>query len=108
MTIEELIAVAHANAVAHGWWDEDREPGTILMLIVSELAEALEELRQGQTLQAIRYGPDGKPEGFPVELADAVIRLADFCGRYQLPLSAALRVKLAYNATRPYKHGKVL
>ncbi len=60
MTIEELIAVAHANAVAHGWWDEDREPGTILMLIVSELAEALEELRDGHPLQEIRFGPDGK------------------------------------------------
>lgn len=108
MTIEELIAVAHANAVAHGWWDEDREPGTILMLIVSELAEALEELRNDTHMQAIYYAADGKPEGFTVELADAVIRLADLCGRYQLPLPAALRVKLAYNRTRPYKHGKAL
>jgi len=99
---------AHMTAKRKGWWDEPSEPGTKLMLIVSELAEALEELRDGHTVQEIRFGPDGKPEGFTVELADAVIRLADFCGRYQLPLPAALRVKLAYNATRPYKHGKVL
>ena len=108
MTIEELIAVAHANAVAHGWWDEDREPGTILMLIVSELAEALEELRDGHPLQEIRFGPDGKPEGFTVELADAIIRIGDMCGGYNLPLARALLLKLKYNETRPYKHGKAL
>jgi len=28
-----------------GWWDSPREPGTILMLMVSELAEAMEEDR---------------------------------------------------------------
>lgn len=108
MTIEELIEEAHTNAIAHGWWDEEREAGTTLMLVVSELAEALEELRNGKAMPAIRFGPDGKPEGFTVELADAVIRLADLCGRYQLPLLSALRVKLAYNRTRPYKHGKAL
>ena len=108
MTIEELIAKAHSNAVAHGWWDEEREAGTTLMLIVSELAEALEELRNGENMQAIRFGPDGKPEGFTVELADAIIRIGDLCGGYNLPLARAITLKQAYNETRPYKHGKAL
>ena len=34
----------HANAVAHGWWDEPREDGTLIALIMSEAAEALESL----------------------------------------------------------------
>jgi len=99
---------AHMTAKRKGWWDEPSEPGTKLMLIVSELAEALEELRDGHRLQEIRFGPDGKPEGFTVELADAIIRIGDMCGGHNLPLARAITLKLAYNETRPYKHGKAL
>lgn len=49
-----------------------------------------------------------KPEGFVVELADAMIRIADLAylvgGRSELV--EALAVKHEYNATRPYKHGR--
>lgn len=44
----------YEGAVAKGFWDEQREPGTLLMLIVSELSEALEELRNGHGLNEAR------------------------------------------------------
>lgn len=47
-----------------------------------------------------------KPEGVAVELADAVIRIADLCGFMGIDLEAAIVEKMAYNETRPYKHGK--
>lgn len=47
-----------------------------------------------------------KPEGWAVELADAVIRIADLCGHEGIDLEAIIREKMEYNATRPYKHGK--
>lgn len=50
-------------------------------------------------------GPTEKPEGFIVELADAVIRIADLAGALGLDLEAAIRVKHVYNATRPQRHG---
>ena len=40
--LNELAAAVHENAVAHGWWEQERELPEILMLCVSELAEALE------------------------------------------------------------------
>lgn len=47
-----------------------------------------------------------KPEGAAVELADAVIRIADLCGHLGIDLDAVIEEKMAYNADRPYKHGK--
>ncbi len=41
-----------------------------------------------------------------VELADAVIRIADLCGHLGIDLEAAIDLKMAYNETRPFKHGK--
>ena len=48
--LNELAAAVHENAVAHGWWEEERGLPEILMLCVSELAEALEEYRSGRPL----------------------------------------------------------
>lgn len=41
-----------------------------------------------------------------VELADAVIRIADLCGHLGIDLDAVIAEKMAYNDGRPYKHGK--
>ena len=50
--------------------------------------------------------PEGKkPEGIPVELADCVIRIMDYCGKVGIDLEEAIRIKHEYNKTRPYKHG---
>ncbi|WNT44982.1 MazG-like nucleotide pyrophosphohydrolase [Arthrobacter phage AbbyDaisy] len=49
-----------------------------------------------------------KPEGFLVEAADAIIRLADltFLVDGSDKLIEAREIKHEYNATRPYKHGR--
>lgn len=123
LTITELVQQAHGNAVQHGFWDNPPEFGTSIALIHSELSEALEEvrvgnrIRPGQPTPAVYYSGGGynataptacakKPEGYAIELADAVIRIADLCGHMGIDLEAAICEKMEYNATRPYKHGK--
>jgi NTP pyrophosphatase (non-canonical NTP hydrolase) len=41
----------------------------------------------------------------PIEIADLVIRVADFCRANGIDLAAAVRYKMAYNETRPHRHG---
>lgn len=104
-TIDGLVTEAHGTAVKKGWYDAERQAPELLCLVHSELSEALEEYRAHRGEREVYFGPTGKPEGFPIELADAVIRIADMCGAFDIDLAAAIQTKLEYNATRPHRHG---
>lgn len=119
--LNELAKEIHANAVAHGWWDEKRSFGDIVALCHSELSEALEEYRAKKPLAYCKseytengmYGinkPDDwsyedKPEGIAVEMIDCIIRILDWCGKEGVDVDKLLYAKHEYNRTRPYRHG---
>jgi NTP pyrophosphatase (non-canonical NTP hydrolase) len=96
-------AEIYGMAKQKGWHDDPRSDLEVHMLIVSEVAEATEAVRNG----ALHFYMDGaKPEGQAVELADAIIRILDFAGSKAWDIGGIIEKKIAYNATRPYKHGK--
>jgi NTP pyrophosphatase (non-canonical NTP hydrolase) len=107
MTLNELQDTSYRISKEHGFYDAPQTVGDRLMLMVSELAEALEEFRCGHGISEIYYNQEkpGKPEGIPIELADAVIRIGDFCGAYGIDLENAVVLKTRFNETRSYRHG---
>lgn len=114
--LRELQTDVHDLAREKGWWDgyERDDQGRLklttdqviskIALIHAELSEAVEEARKSN-YHGMYLGEGGKPEGFVVELADAVIRTLDLCGALGLDLEGAIAAKHEFNKTRPVRHG---
>ena len=94
-------------AVRKGWLDLDkpREPLHLLMLVVTELAEAAEAFRTGNP-PCERPGME-RFSHVEEEIADAVIRLFQMAGEFGWDLEAAISAKMEFNETRPHMHGKL-
>lgn len=100
-----MVQEAYHAADEKGWHDTNRTFSECVLLIHCELSEAVEAHRDmDRTTDEIWLDGD-KPEGVPIELADVLIRIADLCGEYGIDLEGAVKQKMAYNKTRPYRHG---
>lgn len=104
MVANSLKHTCHGAAFKSGWWQDNEgrdirdNPLTFsnkLMLTVSELAEAMEADRKNLMDDKLPHRP-----GREVELADAIIRLFDLAGGYDLDIAGAIADKLEYNAKR--------
>ncbi len=94
-SLNELSQLCHKIAVEKGFWEGERNRGEALMLIVTELAEAMEAYRLKDE------------ENFREEIADSFIRLLDLCGGLSINIEEEIYKKSLKNKNRPYKHGKI-
>lgn len=109
--LNDLATLCYDIAEANGWHDTPREFGTVLMLVVTEVAEAMEAWRNGDDDSVVSkefITDDGKPEGVPSEMADILIRVLHICAIYGIDIREAMKQKMAYNAGRSYRHGNKL
>lgn len=127
MKIKEISQEIHQNNIQKGFWNggkEQKNVGEVLMLVVSELSEALEADRKdrrsvcGSFTKAVGnaslYSDEWKQafeehvkDTFEDEIADAVIRLFDLCEGFGIDLEWHILKKHHYNcAHRAHKHGK--
>lgn len=97
MEIVDLVTLCYNRALKAGWWDtpEMANIPTKLCLIHSEISEAMEGHRKNLKDSHLPSRPS-----IEVELADAVIRIADLAGRLELDLEGAILDKLDYNDKR--------
>lgn len=119
------VQACYQNSINHGFWRGAEELaeflgdaeapvdlsvtldelviGQKLLLMHSEISEALEALR----------APIKQDQHLPtrislhVELADIVIRIMDLSGKLNVPLGEIIVEKMAFNKSRPHKHGKL-
>ena len=104
--LNELAEKVVIGTREKGFWEKpEQQDSEKLMLMVSELSEAMEEIRAGHDRNEVYYSETGKPEGLPIELADCLIRILDYCGQWDIDIDMAVAEKMAYNKNRPYKHG---
>lgn len=102
LDLDQLALSVHQANEAKGFWETDRPPGETLMLVVSELYEAL-EVAETRTpfapsdwfsyVQSFEERDDWTgffryfvKDTVPCELADVVIRILDMAGRYGIPI----------------------
>jgi NTP pyrophosphatase (non-canonical NTP hydrolase) len=84
------------------WWKDlntgkpiKRNIGELLMLVVSELAEAMEGDRKNLMDSHLPHR-----KMFDVELVDCLIRIFDTCSALEIPVGEILVEKLEYNEKR--------
>lgn len=105
LSIAEWCAAVAANNQAHGFWSDGDRPAELAMLVVTEVAEYVEALRDGHGPGDWHVTDKGKPDGPAAELADVVIRCFDMAARYGIDLESVLAAKHAYNVSRAFQHG---
>ncbi|MCS4509167.1 hypothetical protein [Xylophilus ampelinus] len=103
---EILQQQCHGASKDAGWWVDPRTGQPVhsnpmcfaqkLCLVHSELSEAMEGDRKALLDDKLPHR-----EMREVELADAVIRIFDLAGAYNINLGGAIAEKMAYNAQRP-------
>lgn len=110
-TTEQAVAdalntlMADTHQANRHWWKDPATGETLLseplmvptklMLLVSELAEAMEGHRRDQMDDKLPHRP-----AFEVEMADALIRLLDLAGAMGIDLGGAYVDKMIYNSRR--------
>ena len=101
--LDDLAQEIHDIAIEKGFWPEEPDDIFIakqLMMIVSEVTEAMEAIRKDKGEQEITD-----------EFADIIIRTLDLyagvvgAGYSKLSLDNSLREKMEFNKSRPHKHG---
>lgn len=127
--VRTLQGLCHDNSVKHGFWDEgprqmikggrtgDQEVivpmypwnfGEKISLMHTELSEALEKHRntigKGLPEEPDEHCPNHS--GIEIEFADAIIRIFDTAEKMGYDMGKAVLAKMAFNAGRPFKHGK--
>lgn len=120
MNIKEIQKQINDNAEVKGFWDKGIELEKKLLLVVSEVVEAMEADRSDKYCEVnmdvvngwvsdenfVKHYKEQVKDTFEDEIAGATIRLFDLAYKMGFDLEKHIEAAHRYNTTRPYKHGK--
>lgn len=117
ITFRDMQAEAGRISKKSGFWEEwDKLKAAGFGWAADIIKIALGTSEASEQLECVRDNPDphhfwyrekdGKPEGYKFELADKVIRAMDEAEYHGIDLQSAIIEKMAFNDTRPHKHGR--
>tara|TARA_B100000768_G_scaffold181122_1_gene202952 strand:- start:2239 stop:2619 length:381 start_codon:yes stop_codon:yes gene_type:complete len=120
MDLTEFSEKIHEGNKEKGFYNgEKKQLGTMLMLVVSELGEALEadrhslkaDLNYYENILSTKHDfqiafKEAIKDTVEDEIADSIIRLLDMCGYFHIDIQKHIDLKLKYNKNRGYRHGK--
>lgn len=106
------------NGLAHAIWNVARLKGfrrgvgdvelsTFVANLHGEVSELWEAYRRDKLFEQCDKATSEPLTCAEEEIADILIRTLDMAADLGVDVDKAVRVKLAYNLTRPHKHGKV-
>lgn len=100
--INELRDLCYSESFKAGWHTDletgkllNRNKGEMIALIHSEISEAMEGERKNLKDDHLPSRPMVE-----VEMADAIIRIMDYCGRWNYDIGGAIMDKIHYNRNR--------
>lgn len=110
-TLYDWSVLIYEWAETKGWNEKaaTRTEGEWAALVHTEISEAFEEFRSGHEAREIYFsreasGPE-KPEGMPIEYADALIRILHWFAFHKINPIEIMQLKMSFNLDRPYLHG---
>lgn len=117
--LNEYAKNYYETTKSKGFWDKPRNIGEMLMLITSELGEAMEAHRKNRFANKEGFESDinkgvslkeafekNIKDSFEDELADVLIRVFDMAGGQGVDLDYHVNIKNGYNQQRERLHGK--
>lgn len=120
--MNKLAQEIHRRNIQKGFYTPPPSIPKMLMLMVTELAEACEADRNNKFsgnnaidksyLQTenvshfLKYYEANFKGTFEEEMADVIIRVLDLCAYKNIDIETQIAAKMRYNVTRPFKHGK--
>jgi len=125
MNLTELSKQIHETAKSKGFYEKERNFGELLMLCVTELAEAMQADRKCDSLEIPMAAASSEActgndcpnlfrakyeshikDTIPQELAGAIIRILDLCAYLDIDIQKFVELEMRYNKLRPPKHGQ--
>jgi len=107
VNLNTLRDALHRTARDKGWYDQPESDDAFITRFVAnthgEVSELWEAHRRGSLHQPC--DKDAALTNLEEEMADILIRTLDACGRLDIDIDRAVRIKHACNQARAYRHG---